>query len=581
MKDLKYSEILLRNQSLSEEIKGTQYKVKVLANITTHSMKEILEYALRVNQISPVIEFGNYDNIVQDSALSANMDLVIVFFDMLTIISGVSEFFEDMEDESYHNVKNKIFSEIKIILKNLKNCPSVIFNTFSPAGFVSGYVEKSRIETLADELNTFLEDMKEINVTLMDIGKIISRIGTVHAFDFRLNHSSKAPYTLSFYKHYISAVEPVILKNTGKLKKAIIFDCDNTLWKGIVGEDGFEGIEMSSKTAEGSSFRRVQQIAVFLSKHGVIVGLCSRNNEPDVLEVITKHPDMVLREEHLVIKKINWDDKATNLRSIASELNIGLDSIIFVDDSSFEINLIKDQIPEITLLQVPASLFEYHDFLLSHVYKYFNLSQTGEDVQKTLIYKEQFLRESSRDRHETIHEYLSSLKIVLTIYHDERKLIPRASQLTQKTNQFNLTTRRYTENQIQNFMESDANHVIVVSVKDVFGDSGVTALAIITTDPQNKSNAVIDTFQMSCRIIGRNIEYSLMDYIMNWLGKNHFLTVSSEFIPTRKNSQVDRFYDSLGFSVLEEKEGRKRYLMNISDYKMKNFDYLTVKSFIE
>jgi FkbH-like protein len=580
MENLKYSAILQQNKALSEEIKGPLYKVKVLANVTTNSLKEILEYFFRINHINPVIEFGNYDNIVQESATSADSDLVIVFFDTLNIVFSVSAFFEDLDNEMYNNIKSRTFSEIDIILENLKNCPSVIFNTFSSACFVSGYYQKSKIETLTSELNKYLVDIKGINVNLIDIDKIILQIGINQAIDFRLYHSLKAPYSLSFYKYYVSAIESIILRNTGKLKKAIIFDCDNTLWKGIVGEDGFDGIEMSATSKVGYSFNIVQQIAVFLSKHGVIVGLCSKNNEFDVSEVLLNHPDMVLRDEYIIIKKINWKDKVTNLRSIASELNIGLESIVFVDDSSFEINLIQEQLPEILSLQVPSAVYEYPDYLLSHVYKYFNLSPTTEDTQKTALYKQQVQREIIRSKYATIDGYLSSLKIVITIFEDEHSLIPRIAQLTQKTNQFNLTTRRYTENQILNFMESKDDYVFAVAVKDKFGDSGVTATVIIKTDPQNRKNVFIDTFLMSCRILGRNIEYALMDYIMKWMTEKLLLTVNTEFISTKKNGQVNRFYDDLGFNILHENESNKQYFIMLSDYQMKKVEYIKLETSI-
>ena len=577
MENLKYSELLQKNRVLSTLIAGKPYKVKVLANVTTNSLQEILEYACRINQINPAIEFGNYDNIVQDSATSSNSDLVLVFFDTLNIVSSVSSFFEDIDDEMFINIKSRTCNEIDLILENLKDCPSVVFNTFSSTPFVSGYAQPSKVETFTTDLNQYLKDKKGMNITLLDIDKIILQIGIKQAIDCRLYHTSKAPYTLSFYRHYVSALEPVILRNTGKLKKALIFDCDNTLWKGIVGEDGFSGIDMSATSKEGHFYSMVQQIAVFLSKRGVIVGICSRNNEQDVSEVFLGHPDIVLKEEQIIIKKINWCDKVTNLRSIASELNIGLDSIVFVDDSSFEISLVSKQIPEILSLQVPTAIFEYPDYLLKHVYKYFNLTLTADDTHKTEIYKQQFQRESIRNKFESIDDYLASLQIGITISKDDHSLIPRIAQLTQKTNQFNLTTRRYTENQILKFIDSADDHVFAVSVKDKFGDNGLTALAIIKTDPENRENVFIDTLLMSCRIIGRNIEFVLLDYIIEWLTKKRWLTLRSTFFRTKKNEQVECFYDNLGFILQYEKDDEKQYFIDLSEYKMNNIEYITVE----
>lgn len=575
MENLKYSEILQQNHFLKETIKGVPYKVSVLANVTINSIKEILEYSLRTNQINPSVELGNYDNIIQDSSKCENSNLVIVFFDMLNIVDSVSTFFEDLNDDLYNNLKNRIYSEVDIIFDNLKGCQSVIFNTFSSNYFISNYSQNSIIERLVGELNDYLNQKKNNNYSLLYIDKIFSKIGIKQSIDYRLYNSSKAPYTLAFLKNYVSAIEPIILKNTGKLKKAIVFDCDNTLWNGIIGEDGIDKIDMSFSSHIGRFYNKVQQIALYLSKQGVIVCICSKNNELDVNEVLLNHPDILLKDEYITLKKINWEDKATNLISIASELNIGIDSIVFVDDSSFEINLIKEQIPEIVSLQVPVTLHAYPDFLLQNIYKYFNFSLNSEDVKRTEIYKQQFEREREKHTHKSIDEYLSSLNITLTVFKDDIMQIPRISQLTQKTNQFNTTTKRYTESQIANMMSDINEHIFAVSVEDKFGDNGLTAVCIVKADLENKKNCNIDSFLMSCRIIGRNIEFVIFDYIMNWLVSHNYTTVTAEYTLTKKNQQVQSFYSSMGFILIREEGDTSIYCLELSKYQAKNISYIS------
>jgi FkbH-like protein len=578
MDNLKYLNILQLNKVMFEEVKGTPYRVTVLSNVIVNSIKELLEYILHINQINPFVELGNYDNVLQDSAKCTDSNLVIIFYNTHNIVSSMSSFIEDIPDESYNNIKERVCSEIDIIFDNLKNSPSVIFNLFSTEDFEKSFLLKSKIELLIFELNEYLNKKKPINVTLVDIDKVISHIGIKQAFDARLYHSSKVPYTLAFLKNYVSAIEPIILRNTGKLKKAILFDCDNTLWKGILGEDGPDKIDMSVTSHDGSIYNTIQRIAVFLSKHGVIVGLCSKNNELDILEVITKHPDIILKNDFITISKINWEDKATNLRSIASELNIGLDTIVFVDDSTFEINLIKEQIPEILTLQVPSAIYEYPNFLLKNVYKYFNFSETSEGGKKAEIYKQQFIRENLKKEYATLDDYLSSLNISLSIFIDDQALIPRIAELTQKTNQFNLTTKRYTENQILNFMKNNEDHVFVISVKDKFGDNGLTGVCIIRKDSKNKNEAIIDTFLMSCRIIGRNIEFAIMDFIVQWLTNNLYTTCIAEFTQTKKNIQVECFYDEIGFNLISNNEGSKHYSLKLSDYIKRKSDYINIET---
>lgn len=577
MDNLKYTEILQLNRTMFKEIKGKPYQIKVLSNITVNSIKELLEYILHVNQINPIVGLGNYDNIIQDSSKCNKDDLVIVFYNLQNVIDGMSLFFEDITDELYNSIKAKICDEISIIFENLKESPSVIFNLFSSLEFVSSNFEKSKIETLAVELNEYLNQIKPFNVNLINIEKIIAQNGISQSIDLRLYHSSKAPYTLSFFKKYVTAIEPIVLRNTGKQKKAIIFDCDNTLWKGILGEDGLDKIDMSKTSHNGQIYNKIQQIAVYLSKHGVLIGLCSKNNEQDVLEVFSNHTDIVLKYNLITKKKINWEDKATNLKLISSELNIGLDSIVFVDDSPFEINLIKEQLPEVVTIQVPTAIYEYPNLLLQNVYKYFNLSLNDEDINKTEIYKQQFERENSIQGFKTIDDYLLSLNISLTIQKDELSQVIRIAQLTQKTNQFNLTTIRYTENQILGFVQNANIYVFTISVEDKFGDNGLTGLCIVKRNEFDSKNAIIDTFLMSCRIIGRNIEFAFIDYLVDWLINNEFETINAQFELTKKNEQVQNFYDELGFNLENNLEESKQYKVKLQDYVKKRIQYIDIK----
>ncbi len=578
MENLKYTEILQLNKALIGKIDSKPYQIGILSNVTINSFKEILEYSCRLNQVEPNIEIGNFDNIVQDSSIFNKKDLVIIFYDMLNVVDNVSSFFEDMDEALYQDLKNKLFIEIDMIFDNLKNAPSVIFNSFSSAYFVSGYSTNSKLENFVFELNAYVEAKKPGNITVINIDKIYNQIGIKQAIDYRFYNSSKAPYTFTFFKNYLPGVENVILRNTGKLKKAIIFDCDNTLWKGVIGEDGMEGIDMSATSHHGKFYHAVQQMAVFLSKRGVIVGLCSKNNEADVIEVLKNHKDMILKEEHIVIHKINWQDKASNLRAIAADLNIGIDSLVFVDDSNFEINLIKEQVPEVLAIQVPVNIADYPNLILDNIYKYFNLTLNSDDAKKTEMYKQQFQRENAKNAFGSIDDYLASLDIELKILKDDTSYIPRISQLTQKTNQFNLTTYRYTETQIEQFMASDKHFVFAMFVKDKFGDNGLTGVCIVKEDEANSKNAIIDSLLMSCRILGRNIEYVYVNTILENIAQKGFQTLSANFIPTKKNAQVESFYEGVGLKVETLKDGAKHYSLDLKSFEGKKVEYIKVVS---
>jgi len=574
MENLKYTEILRLNAKLALQSKGKVYRIGILANVTVNPIKEILEYNCRAHEIEPLLEIGNFDNIVQDSAAGGDKDLVIVIYDLFALIDKQQYF----GPRTFDSLLEQICLEIDTIFNNLRQQAAVVFNLFSAAGFAPGYGTYTLAEQLADRLNQYLKDKCPSNTILLDIDKIISRLGVKQALDMRFYYSSKAPYSISFLKEYVLALQPQLLKQNGKLKKALIFDCDNTLWKGIIGEDGIDGIEYAKSTVPGRYFAEVQQLAARLSEQGVLIGLCSKNNPEEVKEVLQKN-DALLRPEHIVIQKVNWQDKANNLAAIAAELNIGTDSLVFVDDAPFEINLIKEKLPEVLTFQVPEVLMEYSYQLEALVNRYFNTHPNKEDAAKTRMYKEQSEREASKNAFASIDDYLASLEIKLSISLDNIDQIARVAQLTQKTNQFNLTTIRYTENEIAQLMQSADSFVYALSVNDKFGDSGLTGVCIVRGDSKNTSTARIDTLLMSCRIIGRNIEHVFFNYIVNHLKKEGYKTLEATYVPTRKNMQVADFYKMKGMQRKDmHSDNNVEYTMDLADFTPSKYNYITIQS---
>ena len=492
MMELKYSEVLRLNKELGNNLKSSSYDITVLSNIIIHQSKEILEYLLRGKGINANVKFGDYDNIVQDSKKYQDSNAVIIFWELCNIIEGFQYKVELLNNNQLEEIFEKTKSEIDLVLKNLEKISLVLINKFTFLHFCSFNIRKNNLEELADQLNQYLENRIPTNVRLVDLGKVIANTGIDNSLDLRYYYSSKALYTVDFYRKYSEYVKPYMMSANGKSKKALIFDCDNTLWKGILGEDGFENIEMSSITKDGAVYAEIQALALTLSKQGILIGLCSKNNSADVDEVIKSHPDMQLRVEHITINKSNWSDKVTNLKEIAQELNIGLDSLVFVDDSSFEVNLIKEQLPEVKVLQVPERLYEYPKMLRENRSLFYNLSFTPEDKKKIKMYKQQVKRETVKKEFSDIEDYLASLELKMTIFEDDESIIPRMSQMTQKTNQFNLTTKRYTEGDILKFINESNSDVYAFSVSDKFGNSGITGLSILTLNGTTERVEMLD-----------------------------------------------------------------------------------------
>lgn len=569
---LTYLEIIEKNNELKKVMDGSEYPLFVLSNIVVHQLKEIMEYDLRAEGVPAEVSFGDYDNILQESGNAALARAVILFWEASNFTDGLQYKASIMDPLLKKELIEKTKSEIDFVVERLKDVPLVIWNRFSSLVFDSYPLWSNELEHICAELNDHLEKKKGSNVVLVDTDKIVARLSVEKSVDFRYYYSSKSLYSISFLREYSDLIKPAIFASEGKTKKALIFDCDNTLWKGIIGEDGIDGIRIGDKYP----FQEIQALAKELGRHGVIVGLCSKNNPDDVREVFQSHEDMVLKEDDIVIKKINWKDKVTNLRAIAAELNIGLDSIVFVDDSDFEISFIKENLPEVTVLKVPEKLHEYPATLRDKIGLFFKLSVTKEDKQKSQMYKEKIARQEAKEKFLSLDDYLRSLSLKVTVVCDDKQFIPRMSQMTQKTNQFNLTTKRYSEREIEQFCESPGAAVYAFKEKDRFGDNGVSALAIIQFN-KDKKEAYIDSFMMSCRIIGRNIELLIINFLVEQLAGKDIKLLRSQYRSTLKNMQVKTFYESVGFDCVGSEEKLKEYELVIENYKPQEIDYVEVE----
>lgn len=572
---MKYSEIIRENKNLGKTLKGDEFRVAILSNIIVNQIKEVFEYSIRSEGINASCKVGNYDNILQDAEGVKQSNLVVIFWELANLVDGLQYKVELYDQEKINSLIQKTKSEIDFVFKTLSKTSYVLINKFSSLLFNYSLIEKNNYDYVADELNNYLAKVKPKNVGLIEIDKIIASTSVEKSTDLRFFYSSKALYSIEFFKSWSKFVLPIVRSLNGKAKKAIIFDCDNTLWGGILGEDGPQNILLSGKQKGGSQFEEVQTIAKSLIKDGILLGLCSKNNLNDVEEVLKKHEDVTLRTSDFSIKKINWDDKVSNLQSIAKTLNIGLDSLVFVDDSSFEVSFVKENLPEITIIKVPERTFDYPGKIRKNLGLFYNVSKTNEDKDRVKMYQEQVKREEIKLRYSNLSEYIKSLKIVCKVHINDDGIVPRMAQMTQKTNQFNLTTKRYSEGDIKNFIDQNNAHVFAINVADKFGDNGITGLCIVK---YNGNIAFIDTFLLSCRIIGRSIEYRFFEFIVSQIRKAEIKIIQSEYVRTLKNDQVKNFYDSLGFSAIKKDDKQTTYKINLSDFQPKQLDYIEISN---
>jgi FkbH-like protein len=576
MSSMKIHEIIAENRRLQEELTGKKkYTIAVLSNLTCAPVKDILEYCIVREGIPASVVFGDYDTIVQDSERYRGCDLLIYFWELGNIADGLCYKANVMGPEEIDTLISGIKAEIDLVFSLVGDSSLVIFNRFSTRLLGHRTLRGDTFQTICRTLNDYVEENAPKNTVLVDTDTVIAETSIAKSADLRFYHSSRSLYTIDFYRNYCRHIRPVILSRQGRAKKALIFDCDNTLWKGIVGEDGPGGIEMSGETGDGRIFQEIQYLALELNRRGVLLGICSRNNPEDVKAVFETHPDIRLKWDDLTVTAINWNDKVTNLQEIAQKLNIGLDSLVFVDDSEFEVNDVRQRLPQVTVVQVPAKIHEYPGVLRQASDYFFTLSTSPEDTERAKEYRQQFKRDEDRQKFGTLDDYLRSLELKMEISIDPPGSSPRIAQLTQKTNQFNLTTRRYTEADIDRFIGDPRAKVYAFRVLDRFGDYGLTGVCILTIDP-GKRSAAIDTFLMSCRTLGRNIEFRFMDFLVEQLSRSGIGSVYATFIRTEKNQQVGDFYEKAHFTLLATDGIEKQYCLKLNDYQPADIKYIEI-----
>lgn len=572
--EITYTQILKSTKEYKQNNTSEQYRVSVLSNIIINQIGPFIEYELQKSDVNGVVTFGNYDNILQDSQEYRASDLVIIFWELCNIIDGFQYKANNLTETETDEIIRKIKSEIDFVFETLRRTKLVIINKFSSLLFNSYFLKKNNFDHICEILNVYLDKKCFNNFIVIELDKVIARVSIERAVDFRNFYSSKALYSIDFYKTYAKYIAPVFLSVLGKSKKALILDCDNTLWEGILGEDGKDGIQMSSQSKKGIYFEEVQTLAKTLAQKGIIIGLNSKNNEEDVNAIIREHNDITLQESDIVIKKVNWNDKVSNLNEIAKQLNIGKDSIVFIDDSDFEINFIKKYLPEIKAIQVPSKLYEYPSLIRSVIDDFYNIKETQDDLNRVKSYQTETLREESKSEFGNIEAYLESLNLEMYIYQDSKIHIDRMAQLTQKTNQFNLTTKRYTVSDIDSFVSSTEYLTVAFEIKDRFGGFGITGCSVSKI---SNDEAFIDTFLMSCRVLGRNVEFRFLDEIMVTLMELGVVKVKASYSRTNKNNQVVDFYDKAGFKVANKTNDKIDYSISLNEYTPTNINYIKVK----
>ncbi len=562
-------------------------RVAWLRNYTVEPLVPVLTAELVASGLLPEIFMGEFDasaNHVLDyegDFYSFNPDFIFLSLWLETLSPSLWRRFLSLSPQQVEDEKMRVRNEILTLVGAIRQktgAPIFLTNfplpPHSTLGILDAQSSTYHLSSVASLNADILRDVStKGDVFVVDMARIFSRLGHAECFEEKHWHMARAPLSQKALVPVGQELTKYIKVLRGKSKKCLVLDCDNTLWGGIIGEDGIEGIKLGT-TSPGSTFRAFQEEILNLHDRGVILALCSKNNEQDVLAVLREHPDMLIKEEHLAAWHINWNDKVSGLEAIAAQLNIGLDSLVFVDDSDFEVNLVRDKLPQVEVLQVKGSPLQVAAEIAQAGF-FDSLSFTAEDRRKNAMYGEEARRRSLEQSSASLEDYLQKLEIEVEVYRASEFEIPRLSQLTQKTNQFNLTTKRYAEGQIRDLAVGHNSEVLCLKVRDRVADLGLVGLAIVRYE---QDRAEIDSFLMSCRVIGRGVEDALLAQVIENASKRDIRTLQASYHPTAKNAQVKDFYRKRGFSVVEETASQSTYILEPGKCQVPSPAWITLRT---
>ena len=396
-------------------------------------------------------------------------------------------------------------------------------------------------------------------VTVFDLDFLSSLYGKAKWFDGRYWHHSKHAFTPDATGLVAHAAAMTIAAIRGRAKKCLVLDLDNTLWGGVVADDGVDRIELGDGV-NGQAYAAFQRYLLELKGRGIVLAVCSKNDHDKAIEPFNEHPDMQITLKDIAVFKANWHNKADNIRQIAAELNLGLDSVVFVDDNPAERELVRRLLPMVSVCELPQDATGYVAALSSQCY-FETVSFSPEDAARSDYYRSNAARQELAEEFTDLSEYLQSLEMTATVGSFDSFNLPRVAQLINKSNQFHLTTTRYSQARLEAMMEEPDLHCLCFTLADRFGDNGLICAVILRDRPG--AGLFIDTWVMSCRVLGRGMEEFVCSEIVHRARRLGYSRLLGGYVPTRKNRLVSDLYERLGFELLEDNGGATEWLLDL------------------
>lgn len=519
------------------------FKILILRDSTIEPIDKYLRFlGLEINY-NFIIDYGLFDNFFDNYNINnEKYDLVILFYD----------FEKELQYSENHSQKKTFLSIEKFISLVNSNLNKSIQNNMlwiSSNFYFSSqmYGDLNFPKKFENSFFTKLKKIIEVNNKnyFLNFSEINYYYGNKNIFDRRLWFLNKTRYTLLGFKQISKEIFKFIKRFLGKIHKCIIVDCDNTLWGGLIGEEGIDKIILNDEYP-GYLYKQFQKNLLKLWEKGIIICLCSKNEEENVIRVLDFHKHMILKKKHISFLKVNWKEKHENILEISKSLNISTDNIIFIDDSVYEIDIVKKMIVNIDTLMFDEEFLLNSKTKLLEKLILLKSNSTNEDLIRNKSYNDEILRVSSKKKYLNVDDYYKDLKMRINILHNAKIDLMRAEQLCIRTNQFNFTSKRYTKNELVCLSKSNNYEIFMFDLVDKFGELGKVSMIILKKN--NNREIEIDSFLMSCRVFGRKLEFYVLNYCINYFKKLGYKYLYGNYIPSSKNKIVKDFYKNFGFS---------------------------------
>ena len=541
--------------------------VKIFTNSIINPIDKILKYQIEKKNIKTFIEYNDFDslNFLKNKE---NIHIAIILWEIENIFPNGFLDLEFKDNSFVEEVIEVQINRLNIFFDKINESKLIIFKKFNNFNYFTDSLYENKVELICNKLNQFLEKnaQKNKNIILFDDFDIYKELNNNY-YSRNLKNAKLPYYSLETLMHISFRISLIVLNYLGQSKKVLIVDCDNTLWNGIIGEDDNNKI-FSRYDIHREKFKFASKTLSYLKNKGIILAVCSKNNYQDVEKFFKKKSKYLFDFENFNVKKINWNSKSQNILEMSKELNLGTSSFVFLDDSEFEISEVQTAIKDIDCIKVPNNLDSYKQTLLN-ICKYFNKKEddTKEDKLRSKFYTQEDERLKLKNKN-SYQEYLKSLNLELYLGKAEFFELGRVAQLTQKTNQFNLTLERQTLNEVKKKIKSKNREIYAFSLRDKFGEYGTVGVADILF-LQNKT-AIIENFLMSCRVMGREVEQTFLAELIKIISKKKIINVEGIYVKGPKNDLVKDFYSQNGFKVLKNVKDKKVFSKEISTFLQKN-----------